>query len=138
MTDENTDGAGRTRPIDKRRSIVTTIATTVLLLLISNTFMTIAWYGHLKHKSSPLILAIVVSWAIALFEYAFQVPANRIGSARLSLMQLKIIQECITLAVFVIYAWLVFREPFRWNFAVSMGLVLLAVVFAFIGGVGER
>src|ERR1700691_1368437 len=100
--------------------------------------MTIAWYGHLKHKSSPLIIAIVVSWLIALLEYIFQVPANRIGSSKLSLMQLKIIQECVTLTVFVVYAWIVFREPLKWNFVVSMALVVLAVVFAFAGGLGER
>jgi uncharacterized protein (DUF486 family) len=103
----------------------------VALLTISNTFMTIAWYGHLKHKSWPLPMAIGVSWLIALAEYIFQVPANRIGSAQLTLTQLKLSQECITLAVFVIYAWLVFREPIRWNALASMGCIVLAVVFAF-------
>src|SRR6202035_5367312 len=93
----------------------------VALLTISNTFMTIAWYGHLKHKNWPLLTAIGVSWLIALAEYVFQVPANRIGSSQLTLTQLKLSQECITLVVFVIYAWLVFREPVRWNTVASMG-----------------
>jgi uncharacterized protein (DUF486 family) len=111
---------------------------TVSLLVVSNTFMTVAWYGHLKHKNSPIILAILVSWGIALFEYMFQVPANRIGSAQFSLTQLKIMQECITLAVFVVYALLIYREPIKWNTAVSMCLVVAAVYFAFIGGAGQQ
>lgn len=117
---------------------MSTLAVTVLLLVASNTFMTIAWYGHLKFKNAPLLVAILVSWSIALLEYMFQVPANRIGSSRLSLMQLKILQECITLCVFVAYAWIVYKEPMRWNYAVAMGLVIAAVFFAFIGGLGER
>ncbi|MFN8423533.1 MAG: DMT family protein [Anaerolineae bacterium] len=111
-----------------------TILTTISLLLVSNTFMTIAWYGHLKHNSRPLIVAIVLSWSIAFFEYVFQVPANRIGSARLSLTQLKIIQECVALSVFVVYAWVVFREPARWNTVAAMLLVVLAVALTFVGG----
>ena len=107
---------------------------TVGLLVVSNTFMTVAWYGHLKHKNSPLLLAILLSWAIALFEYVFQVPANRIGSGQFSLMQLKIMQECITLAVFMIYAFIIYRETLKWNYAVSMFLIVAAVYFAFIGG----
>lgn len=103
----------------------------VLLLIVSNTFMTIAWYGHLKHKEQPLALAIGVSWLIALLEYIFQVPANRIGSAALSLIQLKVAQECITLSVFLVYAFLVFREPVRWNTLVAMLLIVGAVYFAF-------
>lgn len=105
----------------------------VLLLTISNTFMTIAWYGHLKDKKQPLVLAILVSWGIALAEYMFQVPANRIGSSRFSLTQLKIAQECITLSVFLIYAFVAFREPPRWNTAISMMFIVGAVYFAFVG-----
>jgi uncharacterized protein len=105
----------------------------LVLLTISNTFMTIAWYGHLKHKAAPLWTAILVSWLIAGFEYVFQVPANRIGSRKLSLTQLKISQECITLAVFLVYAFVVFREVPRWNTMVSMALIVLAVYFAFLG-----
>jgi len=115
-----------------------TIFITVGLLIVSNTFMTIAWYGHLKHKDMPLIWAILLSWSIALLEYAFQVPANRIGSSRLSLTQLKITQECVTLAVFLVYAFLVFREPIRWNTVVSMLLIVAAVFFGFIGGIGSK
>ena len=104
---------------------------TILLLIISNTFMTIAWYGHLKFKKASLIATIVVSWGIAFFEYVFQVPANRIGSNYFSLTQLKIIQECITLVVFTVFALLVFREPLRWNNIVSYALLIGAVAFAF-------
>jgi hypothetical protein len=111
-----------------------TISLIVGLLIVSNTFMTMAWYGHLKNRSSPLIWAVLLSWSIALVEYAFQVPANRIGYSRLSLTQLKIVQECITLAVFVVYALVVFREPARWNTVVSMMLIVAAVFFAFLGG----
>ena len=79
---------------------------TITLLVISNIFMTIAWYGHLKYKSKPLMLVILISWSIALFEYIFQVPANRIGSQSFSVIQLKIMQECITLTVFTFIAYL--------------------------------
>ncbi|MFN2533125.1 MAG: DMT family protein [Pyrinomonadaceae bacterium] len=104
---------------------------TVALLIISNAFMTVAWYGHLKYKKAPLLAAIIVSWGIALFEYVFQVPANRIGSNYFSLTQLKIMQECITLVVFTVFAVLVFREPLRWNNIVSYSLLVGAVGFAF-------
>ena len=103
----------------------------VLLLIVSNTFMTIAWYGHLKHKQAALWLAVLGSWGIALLEYMFQVPANRIGSRVYSLTQLKITQECITLGVFLVYAFVVFREVPRWNTMVSMALIVGAVYFAF-------
>lgn len=107
------------------------VAATVLLLTLSNVFMTIAWYGHLKNTKSPLILAILVSWAIALLEYCFQVPANRIGYAALSLMQLKVLQEVITLIVFTVFAFLVFGQTLKWNYAVSYLLIVGAVYFAF-------
>jgi uncharacterized protein len=106
---------------------------TVLLLCISNTFMTVAWYGHLKHRSAPILEAIVVSWLIAFGEYCFQVPANRIGYGEFTGYQLKIIQECITLIVFVIFAWLYLGERIRWNYAVSFLFVIGAVVSAFWG-----
>lgn len=105
----------------------------VLLLVISNIFMTIAWYGHLKHPRRSIFAVIIVSWLIALPEYAFQVPANRLGAQTFSLTQLKIMQEAITLVIFTIFAFFVFRERPRWNIAVSYGLVLLAVYFAFKG-----
>jgi uncharacterized protein len=107
------------------------VAATILLLTCSNLFMTIAWYGHLKHTKSPLILAIVVSWGIAFLEYCFQVPANRVGYAALSLMQLKILQEVITLVVFTIFALVVFGQSLKWNYAVSYCLIVGAVYFAF-------
>lgn len=103
------------------------------LLAISNTFMTIAWYGHLKHKDWPLFLAIGISWLIALAEYIFQVPANRIGSEKFTLTQLKVTQECITLVVFMTYAAIVFKEQIKWNTIVSMLFIVGAVFFAFIG-----
>ena len=105
---------------------------TVILLVISNIFMTIAWYGHLKYKRKPLALVIVVSWAIAFFEYIFQVPANRIGAEVFTVTQLKIMQECITLTVFTVFAFLVFHERPSWNNFVSYGLILAAVYFAFL------
>lgn len=108
------------------------IALTVVLLIISNTFMTVAWYGHLRHKATPLVAAILTSWGIAFAEYLFQVPANRIGSASLTVTQLKIIQEAITLCVFTVYALLVFKEGIRWNNVLAMVLVLGAVALTFI------
>lgn len=105
---------------------------TIILLIISNTFMTIAWYGHLKHKSTPLVWAILTSWLIALAEYCFAVPANRIGSNTFTVTQLKIIQECVTLVVFTVIAYLMFGERLRWNSFVSYALIVGAVYFAFI------
>ena len=107
--------------------------TTVVLLFISNTFMTFAWYGHLKYRSLPMFSAIVVSWLIAFGEYCFQVPANRIGYGEFTGYQLKIIQECVTLTVFVVFAYLYLGEPLRWNYALSGVCVLGAVLFAFWG-----
>ena len=102
---------------------------TVILLIISNVFMTFAWYGHLKHlKSSAIYVAILVSWGIALFEYMLMVPANRIGSQVLSLAQLKILQEVITLAVFIPFAVLYMKEPFKLNYLYA-GICLLGAVY---------
>ena len=108
---------------------------TILLLMVSNTFMTFAWYGHLKHRSVPLVEAVLVSWLIALGEYCFQVPANRIGYGRFTGYQLKIIQESITIIVFVVFAYFYLGEPLRWNYAVSFLCIAAAVVFAFWGRV---
>jgi hypothetical protein len=107
------------------------VAITVLLLICSNIFMTIAWYGHLKHTKSPLFVAILASWGIAFFEYCFQVPANRVGYTTLSLTQLKILQEVITLVVFTVFALLVFGQVPKWNYLVSYALIVGAVYFAF-------
>jgi uncharacterized protein (DUF486 family) len=104
---------------------------TIALLTISNIFMTFAWYGHLKYKSSPLWIAIVVSWLIAFAEYCFQVPANRIGSYQFTTAQLKTIQEVITLIVFAVFSVLYLQEDFRWNYVVSFGFMVGAVFFMF-------
>jgi uncharacterized protein (DUF486 family) len=104
---------------------------TAILLFISNIFMTLAWYGHLKYKDKPLWIAILVSWLLAFFEYVFQVPANRIGSARFTIVQLKVMQECITIVVFTMIAWLLFRQTPRWNNVVSFVLIIAAVYFTF-------
>ena len=115
---------------------------TVLLLIMSNTFMTLAWYGHLKFQNYPiahkigLMGIILISWGLALFEYLFQVPANRIGfqgnGGPFTLFQLKIIQEVITLIVFTIIALLIFKTvEFKWNYLVSFIFIVFAVYFAF-------
>ena len=104
---------------------------TIILLTISNIFMTFAWYGHLRFRESPLWMAIVVSWMIAFFEYCFQVPANRIGADRFSPVQLKVIQEVITLIVFCVFVTFYFGEHLRWNHAVSAAFLVGAVFFAF-------
>jgi uncharacterized protein (DUF486 family) len=104
---------------------------TIVLLTISNIFMTFAWYGHLKYTNKPLSVAILLSWLVALFEYVFQVPANRIGAQSFSLTQLKIMQECITLVVFTVIAYLVFGQSLKWNNLVSYALIVGAVYFSF-------
>jgi uncharacterized protein (DUF486 family) len=105
---------------------------TVLLLTLSNIFMTFAWYGHLKYKDSPLWLAVLVSWLIAFVEYCFQVPANRIGYEEgWSGARLKIVQEVITLGIFAIFSILYLKEQFRWNYAVGFALMVAAVVVIF-------
>lgn len=103
----------------------------ILLLLISNVFMTFAWYGHLKHRSMPLLIVILVSWGIAFFEYCFQVPANRIGYAVYNGAQLKTIQEVITLTVFAVFSVLYLKEEFRWNYLIGFLFIILAVFFIF-------
>jgi uncharacterized protein len=106
-----------------------TILKTILLLTISNVFMTFAWYAHLKNLGSkPWIIAALASWGIALFEYLFQVPANRIGYTALSLSQLKILQEVITLSVFVPFAVFYMHQPIKMDF-VWAGLCLLGAVY---------
>jgi len=104
---------------------------TVVLLIISNVFMTVAWYGHLKYKSAPLLTVILVSWLIAFAEYCFQVPANRMGHYQFSAAQLKTIQEIITLVVFSVFSVLYLKEDFRWNYLVGFGLIVAAAFFIF-------
>lgn len=118
------------------------IILTVVLLICSNTFMTLAWYGHLKMKEMnklvgvSLFAIILISWGMAFFEYLFQVPANRIGfnenGGPFTLWQLKIIQEVITLSVFTVFMLFFFKDqPFRWNHLIGFGLLILAVYFLF-------
>jgi uncharacterized protein len=104
---------------------------TIILLTVSNIFMTVAWYGHLKHRNAPLWEVILVSWGIAFFEYCFQVPANRYGYGQFTAPQLKIIQEVITLTVFSVFSVYYLGDQIRWNYAVSFFFVLVAVGFAF-------
>ncbi len=111
---------------------------TVLLLIASNTFMTAAWYGHLKFRDRPLLLAIAVSWLIALPEYALQVPANRWGYGTFTATQLKIIQEAVSLSVFVVFAWLYLGEPPNWRTAVAGALIVIAVALIRSGGPDEH
>jgi uncharacterized protein (DUF486 family) len=109
----------------------TPLVKTVGLLIVSNIFMTIAWYGHLKYKHEPLVWVILISWFVALFEYMFQVPANRVGAQTFSLMQLKIMQECITLIVFTVIAYILFGQTLKWNNLVSYAFIIGAVYFSF-------
>lgn len=117
-------------------------ALTIVLLVLSNAFMTVAWYGHLKFKEMSwsqnlgLVAIILISWGIALFEYILQVPANRIGfknyGGPFSLLELKVIQEVIALVVFVIFSLIVFKtETFRWNHLIGFVFLVLAVYFIF-------
>ena len=105
---------------------------TIALLFASNVFMTFAWYGHLKFVDAPLWKAILTSWALAFFEYCLQVPANRIGYGQFTAAQLKIIQEVITLVVFVVFAWMYLGQSLRWNEGVAFLLVFAAVVVAML------
>jgi uncharacterized protein len=106
-------------------------AKTALLLTLSNVFMTAAWYGHLRFARAPLAMAVLASWGIALLEYCLQVPANRIGYRSLSVYQLKVMQEVITLVVFIGFAGLWLGEGLQPKYVVSFVLVALAVVVAF-------
>ena len=105
--------------------------TTVLLLTISNVFMTFAWYGHLKYRHAPLFKVILISWLIAFLEYCFQVPANRIGSYEFTAVQLKTIQEVITLTVFSVFSVLYLGAELKWNYFVGFGLLVAGVYVVF-------
>jgi uncharacterized protein len=104
---------------------------TILLLTISNIFMTFAWYGHLKFRSEALWKVIVVSWGIAFFEYCFQVSANRIGSYQFSAPQLKTIQEIITLSIFPVFSVMYLGDKFKWNYGVGFAFIVIAAFFIF-------
>lgn len=103
----------------------------LILLTISNIFMTFAWYGHLKFKGTALWIVVLVSWGIALFEYCFQVPANRIGHEYFDAAQLKTMQEVITLIVFSFFSVLYLKEQLKWNYIVGFLFIILAVFFVF-------
>ena len=103
----------------------------LLLLLGSNIFMTFAWYGHLKYKSSPLFLAILASWGIAFFEYTLMVPANRLGSSVYSVVQLKTIQEILTLVVFAGFSTWYLGQPLKWNHYAAFALIVGAAFLMF-------
>ena len=119
--------------------LTSTVVRTSALLICSNVFMTFAWYAHLRNLSGrPWYVAAIVSWGIALFEYLLQVPANRIGYTQLSLAQLKILQEVITLGVFVPFAVFYMRQPLRWDYLWAALCILGAVYFMFRGGVPGR
>ena len=104
---------------------------TIVLLTLSNIFMTFAWYGHLKFKHKPLWIVILASWGIAFFEYCLQVPANRIGHGQFTGVQLKLIQEIITLIVFSIFSYFYLREPLKWNTVLGFAMMVGAVFFIF-------
>jgi uncharacterized protein len=104
---------------------------TIILLIISNIFMTFAWYGHLKFKHSPIMLVILISWLIAFAEYCFQVPANRIGHGQFSAAELKMAQEVITLLVFCIFSLLYLKEELKWNYIAGFVCLVTAVFFVF-------
>ena len=107
---------------------------TVILLVVSNIFMTLAWYGHLKFPHLPMLAAVFIGWGIALVEYMFAVPANRIGYAHgFSGGQLKIIQEVVTLLVFAIFAAVVLKEPLTWRYAGAFACLMGAALFMFVG-----
>jgi hypothetical protein len=101
------------------------------MLTVSNLFMTVAWYGHLKHKDSALWKVVLISWAIAFLEYCFQVPANRFGHSQFSAAQLKTMQEVISLCVFAVFSVLYLNEQLRWNHIVGFLLIVAAVFFVF-------
>jgi hypothetical protein len=105
----------------------------ILLLLLSNVFMTLAWYGHLKYKAAPLILVILASWGIAFIEYCLAVPANRWGHAVYSAAELKTIQEVITLVVFAGFSYVYLKEPLGWNHLVGFALIAAGAFFVFHG-----
>ena len=103
----------------------------IILLTISNVFMTFAWYGHLKYRSKALLFVIITSWLIAFFEYCFRVPANRIGYEVYNAAQLKTIQEVITLIIFSLFSIFYLKEQFKWNYLIGFIFIILAVFFIF-------
>ncbi len=124
--------------IDSEGRVVPVLVQTVLLLIASNVFMTNAWYAHLKElNQKPWLYAALASWLVALFEYMLQVPANRVGHTQLSVGQLKIIQEVISLSVFVPFAVFYFKEPLKLDYLLAALCLCGAVFFVFRGGMGN-
>ena len=119
-------------------SVIATWWAPLAMLMVSNVFMTVAWYGHLKHQETPLPRVILTSWGIAFFEYVIMVPANRWGSAFYSPYQLKILQEVITLVVFSAFALLYFGTKPQWNHLAAFGCLVAAVGFTFLPGTAGR
>jgi uncharacterized protein (DUF486 family) len=107
--------------------------TPILLLIASNVFMTLAWYGHLRFKATPLMWVILVAWGIAFVEYCLAVPANRFGSAVYTTAQLKTIQEVVTLLVFAGFSVVYLKEPMTWNYAIGFALIAAGAFFVFRG-----
>lgn len=114
-----------------RRCEYKAVMKTIFLLLVSNVFMTFAWYGHLRFTGTSLWKVVLISWLIALPEYGFQVPANRFGHVQFTAAQLKMMQEVITLSVFCVFSVLYLKEPLKWNYLVGFALILAAVFFVF-------
>jgi len=108
----------------------------IVLLLISNVFMTFAWYGHLKFTDKPLWLVVMASWGIAFIEYCFAVPANRVGHAAYSAAELKTMQEVITLLVFAAFSVVYLKEALTWNHAIGFAFIALGAFFVFKGPIG--
>jgi uncharacterized protein (DUF486 family) len=120
-----------TRRVETRVGAIQHVMTTILLLTISNIFMIFAWYGHLKYREAPLFKVILISWFIAFAEYCFQIPANRIGSYEFTAVQLKTIQEIITLTVFSAFSVFYLGERLKWNYLVGFALMVVAVFVVF-------
>jgi uncharacterized protein (DUF486 family) len=120
-----------TRRVETSVETIQHVMTTILLLTISNIFMIFAWYGHLKYREAPLFKVILISWFIAFAEYCFQIPANRIGSYEFTAVQLKTIQEIITLTVFSAFSVFYLGERLKWNYLVGFALMVVAVFVVF-------
>ena len=112
-------------------SLANSFLTPIIMLTVSNIFMTFAWYGHLQYKERPLLYAVVISWGIAFFEYCFAVPANRFGSSLYSIVQLKTIQEVITLCVFAGFSILYLKQSLGWNHIIGFALIAAGAFFIF-------
>ena len=130
-------GYGDGRPSQQSRSMpLNPYIAPIVMLVLSNVFMTFAWYGHLKFDHKPLWLLVIASWGIAFFEYWLAVPANRIGHQVYSTAELKTMQEVITLLVFAVFSVFVLKEALTWNHAVGFGLIALGAFFIFKGPIG--